>query len=61
MVWKLFSSKQVTVTDGTEPGWLGGELHGHSGWFPKDYCEPLDTKAEAETGVADAVVRTQLE
>ncbi|XP_068201300.1 intersectin-1-like [Palaemon carinicauda] len=53
----------VTVSESTEPGWLGGELRGQTGWFPKDYCELIDDNAvgvgaDVET---EAVVRTQLE
>ncbi|KAF5294447.1 hypothetical protein FQR65_LT01573 [Abscondita terminalis] len=25
-----------------EPGWLAGEIKGHTGWFPESYVEPLD-------------------
>jgi intersectin len=24
-----------------EPGWLGGELRGHVGWFPEAYAEKV--------------------
>ncbi|XP_064117346.1 intersectin-1-like isoform X7 [Macrobrachium nipponense] len=51
----------VTVSDGTEPGWLGGELRGQTGWFPKDYCELIDDKTIIDAGATEAVVRTQLE
>ncbi|XP_066975773.1 intersectin-1-like isoform X19 [Macrobrachium rosenbergii] len=51
----------VTVSDGTEPGWLGGELRGQTGWFPKDYCELFDDKVIIDAGATEAVVRTQLE
>lgn len=50
---------QVTMTEGVEPGWLGGELHGQTGWFPEAYTEPLDTR-EAEVA-SESLVRTQLE
>ncbi|XP_063874279.1 intersectin-1-like isoform X14 [Scylla paramamosain] len=49
----------VTMTEGVEPGWLGGELHGQTGWFPEAYTEPLDTR-EAEVA-SESLVRTQLE
>ena len=26
-----------------EPGWLAGELRGHTGWFPESYVEPIDS------------------
>lgn len=25
-----------------EPGWLAGEIRGHTGWFPESYVEPLE-------------------
>ncbi|XP_056641885.1 intersectin-1-like isoform X1 [Diorhabda sublineata] len=25
-----------------EPGWLAGEIRGHTGWFPEAYVEPID-------------------
>lgn len=25
-----------------EPGWLAGEIRGHTGWFPESYVEPVD-------------------
>ncbi|XP_008190947.1 intersectin-2 isoform X1 [Tribolium castaneum] len=32
-----------------EPGWLAGEIRGHTGWFPESYVEPVDG-----VGVRDA-------
>lgn len=26
-----------------EPGWMAGEIRGHTGWFPESYVEPVDT------------------
>ncbi|CAH1178984.1 unnamed protein product [Phaedon cochleariae] len=26
-----------------EPGWLAGEIRGHTGWFPEAYVEPVDS------------------
>ena len=25
-----------------EPGWMAGEIRGHTGWFPESYVEPID-------------------
>lgn len=25
-----------------EPGWMAGEIRGHTGWFPESYVEPVD-------------------
>ncbi|XP_049819968.1 intersectin-1 isoform X3 [Aethina tumida] len=32
----------VPVDQTGEPGWLAGELRGHTGWFPESYVEPVD-------------------
>ncbi|XP_054706164.1 intersectin-1-like [Uloborus diversus] len=39
----------VLVPDGqsSEPGWLGGELHGKKGWFPEAYAECLEASEDA--------------
>ncbi|KAK7066311.1 Intersectin 1 (SH3 domain protein) [Halocaridina rubra] len=50
----------ITVTEGAEPGWVGGELRGQTGWFPEAYCERIEDKAAPEAAVTE-VVRTQLE
>lgn len=26
-----------------EPGWMAGEIRGHTGWFPESYVEPVDS------------------
>nr|UGW01545.1 epidermal growth factor receptor [Eriocheir sinensis] len=49
----------VTMTEGVEPGWLGGELRGQTGWFPEAYTELLESR-EAEA-VSESLVRTHLE
>lgn len=32
---------QVDESQTGEPGWLGGELKGKTGWFPANYAEKL--------------------
>lgn len=32
---------------GAEPGWLGGENHGKSGWFPASYVEKIEESSQA--------------
>nr|CAD7429672.1 unnamed protein product [Timema monikensis] len=32
----------VPVVQNAEPGWLAGEIRGHTGWFPESYVEPVD-------------------
>lgn len=51
---------QVTMSENAEPGWLGGELRGQTGWFPEAYCEPIEEKAEPVVS-SETQDRTQLE
>jgi intersectin len=32
----------VPLENNAEPGWLGGEINGHTGWFPESYVEKMD-------------------
>lgn len=34
---------QVPPVQNAEPGWMAGEIRGHTGWFPESYVEPVDT------------------
>ncbi|XP_029712627.2 intersectin-1 isoform X2 [Aedes albopictus] len=33
----------VPLEQNAEPGWLAGEIHGHTGWFPETYVEKVDS------------------
>ncbi|XP_018365605.1 PREDICTED: intersectin-1 isoform X9 [Trachymyrmex cornetzi] len=35
----------VPPVQNAEPGWMAGEIRGHTGWFPESYVEPIDTGA----------------
>jgi hypothetical protein len=37
-----FSPLQVPVNQNAEPGWLAGEINGHTGWFPETYAEKCE-------------------
>ncbi|XP_063598046.1 intersectin-1-like isoform X10 [Penaeus indicus] len=50
----------VTMSENAEPGWLGGELRGQTGWFPEAYCEAIEDKAEPVVP-SETQDRTQLE
>nr|XP_023015070.1 intersectin-1 isoform X3 [Leptinotarsa decemlineata] len=41
-----------------EPGWLAGEIRGHTGWFPEAYVEPIDGVGVRETDGGEAIVNT---
>ncbi|XP_063699833.1 intersectin-2 [Culicoides brevitarsis] len=32
----------VSLTQNAEPGWLAGEINGHTGWFPETYVEKVE-------------------
>lgn len=32
----------MPIEQNGEPGWLAGEIRGHTGWFPESYVEPID-------------------
>ncbi|KAG9429821.1 intersectin-1 isoform X8 [Apis mellifera carnica] len=33
----------VPPVQNAEPGWMAGEIRGHTGWFPESYVEPIDS------------------
>ncbi|XP_068150502.1 intersectin-1 isoform X1 [Drosophila tropicalis] len=35
----------VPLEQNAEPGWLAGEINGHTGWFPESYVEKLEDDA----------------
>ncbi|KAH8282331.1 hypothetical protein KR054_006910, partial [Drosophila jambulina] len=37
----------VPLEQNAEPGWLAGEINGHTGWFPESYVEKLDGEVAA--------------
>ncbi|XP_023246440.1 intersectin-1 isoform X2 [Copidosoma floridanum] len=43
----------VQSVQNAEPGWLAGEIRGHTGWFPESYVEPLEVVASTAV-VGDA-------
>ncbi|KAL7034026.1 hypothetical protein ACKWTF_007823 [Chironomus riparius] len=44
----------VLGNQNTEPGWLAGEINGHTGWFPESYAEKCDD--EVEIAVEETVI-----
>lgn len=56
----------VPLEQNAEPGWLAGEINGHTGWFPESYVEKLEDgstvlatdQAVAVPNVADPATHT---
>lgn len=36
----------VPFEQNAEPGWLAGEINGHTGWFPESYVEKIESEGE---------------
>lgn len=36
----------VPFEQNAEPGWLAGEINGHTGWFPESFVEKIECEAE---------------
>ncbi|KAG7207393.1 hypothetical protein KM043_009047 [Ampulex compressa] len=53
----------VPPVQNAEPGWMAGEIRGHTGWFPTSYVEPVDTATSAENAFIqqDSVEKRTLE
>ncbi|XP_014616737.1 PREDICTED: intersectin-1 isoform X1 [Polistes canadensis] len=39
----------VPPVQNAEPGWMAGEIRGHTGWFPESYVEPIDSSATTDS------------
>ncbi|KAK0182732.1 hypothetical protein PV327_000835 [Microctonus hyperodae] len=39
----------VPPVQNQEPGWMAGEIRGHTGWFPESYVEPVDSTVDDDT------------
>lgn len=44
----------VPFEQNAEPGWLAGEINGHTGWFPETYAEKCDDNADDANANANA-------
>lgn len=45
---------QVPLEQNAEPGWLAGEINGHTGWFPETYVEKADSPTSATAAASAA-------
>lgn len=43
----------VPFEQNAEPGWLAGEINGHTGWFPESYVEKIND--DVETTASEAI------
>jgi len=46
----------VPLEQNAEPGWLAGEINGHTGWFPESYVEKLDDGVVAPVAAVEPEV-----
>jgi len=47
----------VPLEQNAEPGWLAGEINGHTGWFPESYVEKIeDEPTTALASIASASI-----
>lgn len=44
----------VPLEQNAQPGWLAGEINGHTGWFPETYVEKLEDTETSSYVVQDA-------
>uniref|UniRef100_A0A182NBC1 Dynamin-associated protein n=1 Tax=Anopheles dirus TaxID=7168 RepID=A0A182NBC1_9DIPT len=44
----------VPLEQNAEPGWLAGEINGHTGWFPESFVEKVDSNLNVVEAVAPA-------
>ncbi|XP_011306596.1 intersectin-2 isoform X3 [Fopius arisanus] len=51
----------VPPVQNKEPGWMAGEIRGHTGWFPESYVEPVDGNEGSKFVQQDSVERKPLE
>nr|AAC39139.1 dynamin associated protein isoform Dap160-2 [Drosophila melanogaster] len=50
----------VPLEQNAEPGWLAGEINGHTGWFPESYVEKLEVGEVAPVAAVEAPVDAQV-
>ncbi|KRJ98828.1 intersectin-2 isoform X2 [Drosophila yakuba] len=49
----------VPLEQNAEPGWLAGEINGHTGWFPESYVEKLEVGEVAPVAAVEPPVDAQ--
>ncbi|XP_058062545.1 intersectin-1 [Anopheles bellator] len=51
----------VPLEQNAEPGWLAGEIGGHTGWFPETYVEKVDSNLNVVEAVPDTIAYAEPE
>ncbi|XP_058167695.1 intersectin-1 [Anopheles ziemanni] len=49
----------VPLEQNAEPGWLAGEINGHTGWFPETYVEKVDTNLNVVETAPETIAYTE--
>ncbi|KFB42982.1 AGAP009037-PA-like protein [Anopheles sinensis] len=49
----------VPLEQNAEPGWLAGEINGHTGWFPETYVEKVDTNLNVVEAAPETIAYTE--
>uniref|UniRef100_A0A182P2W3 Dynamin-associated protein n=1 Tax=Anopheles epiroticus TaxID=199890 RepID=A0A182P2W3_9DIPT len=45
----------VPLEQNAEPGWLAGEINGHTGWFPESFVEKVDSNLNVVEAVPETI------
>ncbi|XP_034474996.1 intersectin-1-like isoform X2 [Drosophila innubila] len=49
----------VPLEQNAEPGWLAGEINGHTGWFPESYVEKIEEEPTTSAITAEPAAVTE--
>uniref|UniRef100_A0AAG5DVJ5 Dynamin-associated protein n=1 Tax=Anopheles atroparvus TaxID=41427 RepID=A0AAG5DVJ5_ANOAO len=49
----------VPLEQNAEPGWLAGEIDGHTGWFPETYVEKVDTNLNVVEATPETIAYSE--
>ncbi|EAA14777.5 AGAP009037-PA [Anopheles gambiae str. PEST] len=51
----------VPLEQNAEPGWLAGEINGHTGWFPESFVEKVDSNLNVVEAVPETIAYSEPE
>ncbi|XP_053661736.1 intersectin-1 [Anopheles marshallii] len=49
----------VPLEQNAEPGWLAGEINGHTGWFPESFVEKVDSNLNVVEAVPETIAYSE--